>query len=121
MEISTLGFPGDEDKTAYGRILEMNDIVSIDVILENENSLNEECLHFGVSFLGDDMHDNKAQSTYVSELGYIYIVIDDDFRRGDSSQYFLDEAIDKTFHKDIINSQNWMQKRLKILKISKDL
>ncbi|MCM1324381.1 MAG: hypothetical protein NC218_09480 [Acetobacter sp.] len=86
----------DPTTSKFKRFLAYNDITSIDFTLYNDygDEPNEETYSYWLGWKGDCEEINEAQTTYLSDLGNLYIVVS------------KDKTFDDYFNKEEINDKD---------------
>lgn len=106
----------DFKKLPFDRLTCFNDITQIGIILTEsypEDNINpkEEKYYYHINWSGDSDYDNSSQKSYISTLGHLYIVIDDELNQNKTfNDYFLPEIIDDeqymSFHMHMFDISN---------------
>lgn len=71
---------GEEHQSVFERINKHSDITSIEFTLTNdreEEGVDEQTYQYYVNWTGDSEYKNAAQSTFVSNLGNLYLIVAD--------------------------------------------
>lgn len=85
----------DERRNPLERIMQCNDIVSIDVYFKDKKQPKEIYMPWD----GDDNQDNEYQKTYMNQFGDLYIVVD---READIKDFFDLETIEDKECRDVL-------------------
>jgi hypothetical protein len=113
VERYAFGQDGNEDfkEMTFDRFDEYGDITSVHFVLEEKVSskdgvtLTEDSYDYYVDWTGECDYINDSQKNYISSLGHLYIVINDN------------KTIDDYFDMDMVESESDMEHHFKLLEI----
>lgn len=110
-------FPDGNKGNTFSRLMTWNDITHIDICLEDEDaeddSAKSHIYSYAISWGDDDEEENKNQESYMSDLGNLYIYINN--KKSSDNKGIFD-----FFDKEAINDKDYSHFRFLMCSIGKD-